>query len=332
MNAEVLEKLWQILARYLAIQKEEAKLKEEKAELGRRLGEHMTASEPAVWHPEVARPLLKSAARVLFASGVAFYLLLVAVFAVFQRRVIYFPETLTAEQAAVQFKLRHLAPWPAGEPFRAVVRPPQDGEAFTNGTMLVFHGNATSAYQLDDLFGPLQKRGWRAVLAEFPGYAGRPGTPSEAALIADARETAKCVRALHPGPLALFGLSLGTGVAAALAADPEIHADAVILATPFDSLVNVGAWHYPWLPVRLLLLDRWDSVAALRSYRGSLRILMAEHDEVVPEFSTRRLLKAFPRATLTVVPEASHNDWLWQMTDREWNALLERNTDADGRE
>jgi pimeloyl-ACP methyl ester carboxylesterase len=267
--------------------------------------------------------ILRVAAGVLVGG----YLLLVAVFAVTQRRLIYFPEQLTAEQVAVQFRLRRLAPWPEGEPYRAVVRPHQGEEAFTNGTVLVFHGNATSAYKLDDLFDPLMKRGWRAVLAEFPGYAGRPGTPSEAALIDDARETAKRIRACYPGPLALFGISLGSGVAAAVAADPEVRADAVILATPFDSLATVGAWHYPWLPVRLLMRDRWDSIAALSGYRGPLRVLMAGDDEVVPAFSARRLLEVFPRAALTVVPEASHNDWLWRMTDREWDVLLGDITD-----
>ena len=251
-----------------------------------------------------------------------FYLLLVIACAFFQRRLVYFPETLTEKQTADMLRLYKVAPWPEGEPYRAVIRQPRDGEAFTNGTVLVFHGNATSAYQLDDLFAPLQKRGWRVVLAEFPGYAGRAGIPTEATIIADARETAKRVRASYPGTLALFGISLGTGVASALAADPEVYADAVILVTPFDSLASVGARHYPWLPVRLLLRDRWDNVAALRDYRGAIRVLMAADDEVVPAASTRRLLKAFPRATLTTIQEASHNDWFERMTDRDWDALL----------
>lgn len=249
-------------------------------------------------------------------------LLLVVTLALFQRRLIYFPEKLTEAEAAKRFHRHHVTPWPEGELYRAVIRQPRDGEAFTNGTVLVFHGNATSAYQLGGLSAPLQKRGWRVVLAEFPGYAGRAGIPTEAAITADARETAKRVRASYPGPLALFGISLGTGVASAIAADPEVYADAVILATPFDSLVSVGARHYPWLPVRLLLRDRWDSVAALRDYRGTVRVLMAADDEVVPAASTRRLLDAFPRAVLTVIPEASHNDWFERMTDRDWDALM----------
>ena len=250
-------------------------------------------------------------------------LLLLIALVTFQRRLIYFPETLTATQAEEMFRRHHVTPWPEGEPYRAVTRPPrEEGEAFTNGTVLVFHGNATSAYQLDDLFAPLQKRGWRVVLAEFPGYAGRTGIPTEATITADARETARRVRASYPGALALFGISLGTGVASAIAADPEVYADAVILATPFDSMVNVGAKHYPWLPVRFLLRDRWDNVAALRDYRGVIRVLMAEDDEVVPAASTRRLLKAFPRATLITIQEASHNDWFERMTDRDWDALF----------
>lgn len=251
-----------------------------------------------------------------------FYLLLVIAIAVFQRRLIYFPEHLPEELAMQQIKLRGLVPWPEDEAYRAVVRPVQEGETFTNGTALVFHGNATSAYQLDDLIAPLQQRGWRVMLAEFPGYAGRPGEPTEASITADARETAKLIRARHSGKLMLFGISIGTGAAAAIAADPEIKADMVVLVTPFDSLTTIAVKQYPWLPVRLLLRDRWNSVAALRDYHGPLSVLMAEHDEVVPAASTQRLLKAYPRATLLTIPGASHNDWLWQMGKQEWDVLV----------
>ena len=127
----------------------------------------------------------------------------------------------------------------------------------------------------------------------------------------------------HPDPLpALFargalrsrcvgavGRSLGSGVAAQLAGARPV--DRLALLTPFDSLSGVAALHYPWLPVRLLMKDDYDSAAALADFRGPVFILEAGRDTVVPGASTQRLVEALPRApTRLRVPGADHDSAL----------------------
>ena len=104
-----------------------------------------------------------------------------------------------------------------------------------------------------------------------------------------------------------FGESLGTGVATRLASE---HAPAgLILRSPFTSLVAVGRYHYPLLPVRLLLRDRFPSIDQAAQIRCPVLVIAGDRDSVVPIDVTRRLYAAFtgPK-TLIEIPGADHND------------------------
>ncbi len=111
-------------------------------------------------------------------------------------------------------------------------------------------------------------------------------------MIAAAEEALRNVPA-DGRPLFVAGESLGTGVAAALAARHPERVAGLLLITPFLNLADVGRRHYPWLPVRLLLRDRYDSRAALRRYRGPAAFLLADHDEVVSAESGRLLYESY---------------------------------------
>ncbi len=249
------------------------------------------------------------------------YLLLIGVMALMQRRLIYLPERLDATMALHKISEQGLQPWPLGEPYRAVMAPPANPERDFKGTALIFHGNATSAYHFDPLFAPLQKLGWRVLVVEYPGYAGRAGRPSEHTIVADARETAIMARRAFGGPIMLIGISIGTGVATALASEPSIGAAVVTLITPFDTLTSVAQFHYPWLPVRLFLSERWDNIAALKNYGGTLNIVSAGHDKVMPQAALERLLRAYPHANHIKLPAATHNDWFWHLKDEDYVRL-----------
>jgi alpha-beta hydrolase superfamily lysophospholipase len=163
------------------------------------------------------------------------------------------------------------------------------------------------------------------LLVEYLGYAARPGKISEKALVADALETVRLARQRYPGRLMLFGESLGCGVAAAAAADPDLAIDAVVLATPWDKLANVAVRHYPWLPVRLLLRDRYDSVHNLSQYQGDVTIVLAEADEIIPRQSTLTLydsLRSTRHKRLVTISGSGHNDWFYLMTDAQWREIL----------
>lgn len=175
--------------------------------------------------------------------------------------------------------------------------------------LLYFGGNAESA-----------QRSARELAEWFPdrsiyvlayrGYGASEGEPSQPALTGDALALHDHVRSRHPdGDLAVLGRSLGSGVAAQLAAARPV--DRLALVTPFDSLSGVAALHYPWLPVRLLMKDDYDSAKALSEFRRPVLIIEAGRDRVVPGVSTERLVQALPRApTRLRVADADHDSAL----------------------
>lgn len=262
-------------------------------------------------------PLLACGTYAVFCLSVALH----------QKRLLYFPERLTEAQADLTFRLYHVSRWPegSGAQYRGIIKPTVPERALTNGTALVFHGNGGGAHEREYYSDTLQKLGWRVVLAEFPGYGARPGEWGEASFRQDGRETARLLRKQFPGRLAIIGESLGAGVAASVAADPEVRADVLILATPWDRLASVASHHYPWLPVRLFLRDTYDSVAYLRDYAGPVTVLMAGDDEIMPASSTQALYDALPgaaRKRLVRVPDCGHNEWFWQVSDAQWRDAL----------
>jgi uncharacterized protein len=148
----------------------------------------------------------------------------------------------------------------------------------------------------------------RAVyLVNYRGYGGSSGRPSEAALIADAQAIYDSLRTRHD-PIAVIGRSLGSGVAVALAARRPV--ERLILVTPFDSLANVAADHFFWLPVRHLMRDRYDSAARIGQVRAPTLLVVAEHDEVVRRARSDALIAAVspPLRHTLLVPGATHND------------------------
>jgi pimeloyl-ACP methyl ester carboxylesterase len=245
----------------------------------------------------------------------------------FQRRLLYFPQRLTEAQARRAFDALKVQRWPdpSGLDYRGVVKAAVAEEALTNGTVLVFHGNAGGAQDREAYCDVLQRLGWRVILAEYPGYAARKGAFGEVSFREDGRATARLIRQTHPGRLVILGESLGSGVAAAVAADPEVKADALILATPWDRLAAVAAHHYPWLPVRFFLRDRYDSIDYLKQYAGPVTILLSERDEIMPAACTLALYEGLPRTDrkrLVRIPSATHNDWFWLLSEEQWREIL----------
>lgn len=148
----------------------------------------------------------------------------------------------------------------------------------------------------------------RAVyLMNYRGYGGSTGRPSEKALLADAGALYDWVAARHER-IAVIGRSLGSGVATALATQRPV--ERLVLVTPFDSITNVAADHFRWLPVRLLLRDRYDSRSRIGSVRAPVLAVVAERDEVVFRARSDALIAAIPAPGrhAVVVAGATHND------------------------
>lgn len=228
-----------------------------------------------------------------------------------QRRLVYFPSPGPVPSVAV---LGAVAP-----DARDVVIRTADGlelgawffpGATPGPAVLVCNGNGGDRSMRAALALALRAMGPSVLLFDYRGYGGNPGRPTEDGLAADAR-AARAWLAEQPQVdarrIAYFGESLGAAVALGLAA--EQPPAALILRSPFTSLADAGAVHYPWLPVRWLLIDRYPSADRIGALRAPLLVIAGDRDDIVPADLSRRLYEAAPEPkTWLTVPGAGHND------------------------
>ncbi|MBA2896876.1 alpha/beta hydrolase [Nonomuraea soli] len=208
----------------------------------------------------------------------------------FQRSLIYLPDsrpvpaardvTLTTADG-LELKAWH---WPGGEV-----------------TVLVAGGNAGNRSYRLPLAEALAARGFSVLLMDYRGYGGNPGTPTEEGLLMDAR----AARAFVKGRVVYFGESLGAAVVTALALThpPE----ALVLRSPFTSLADAGQHNYPFLPVRLLLRDRFPLAQQVREVRAPVTVVYGTHDTIVPPELSLEVARA-AGARVVAVDGAGHND------------------------
>lgn len=249
-----------------------------------------------------------------FVVGCALFL--AAIF-LWQDRLLYFPQSATVERLGGG----PLRPWPSAEDFRGLVAEPSGA---VHGTAIVFHGNAGHVGHRAFYAEALLPMGLRVVLAEYPGYGPRGGALGETSLVADAQATLAAAHRQYGGPLLVIGESLGAAVAAAASAGHREGIAGLLLITPWDRLAQVGAHHYPWLPVRWMLRDPYDTVASLAAFDRPVVVAVAEHDSIVPA-ALGQALHASLRGPkrLLVIAGSDHNDWPDRVDAAWWRAALD---------
>lgn len=143
-------------------------------------------------------------------------------------------------------------------------------------------------------------------LLHYRGYGGSTGKASEQANTTDAAALLRTANARH-SEIAVIGRSLGSGIAVRLASENQVSR--LVLVTPYDSLEEIAAAQYPYLPVKLLLLDRYQSWKYAPAVRIPTTIIAAQDDEVIPRASTEKLFTRFPAgiASMTVIAGVGHN-------------------------
>lgn len=241
-----------------------------------------------------------------------------------QRQMIYFPTVADEETLLNEAARLVLEPW--RDDMGELIGWRTAGTGQDQRRMLVFHGNAGYALNRNYYVHGLKalQQGWQVYLFEYPGYGARPGSPSADAMKFAAERAVRQLLAQDSRPLYLLGESLGGGVASYMAGAFPDEIAGLLLVTPFSSLEDVAAHHYWFLPVRLLLKERFDAMAALSHYRGPIAFLLAGQDQVVPKQFGQRLHDAYqgPR-WLREIPGAGHNtlplypgaDWWREATD-----------------
>jgi uncharacterized protein len=218
--------------------------------------------------------------------AVCFYVGLATIIYLAQRSLMYFPDTTHIAPAAAGLPEASEVPLTAsdGAQIRVWQVPPHDGKP----TVLYFHGNGGALQYRVERFRRLIDAGIGLVALEYRGYGGLPGSPSEQGLIRDAKAAYAYAVAHYPAQqITVWGESLGSGVAVALAAEKPVGR--VILEAPFTSALAVGESRYWYLPVRLLMKDQFRSDLRITKVTAPLLILHGVHDRVVPYAMGERL-------------------------------------------
>jgi pimeloyl-ACP methyl ester carboxylesterase len=198
---------------------------------------------------------------------------------------------------------------PGKLPFQGYVRADFSKPA-PRGTIVVFHGNAGCAFDRGYYVDAFAQRGFRTFLYEYPGYGGRPGSPSAASIVGDAQVLIRSLDQAGYGPVYVWGESVGSGVAAMVCGDPTLPVHGLALMTPWDSLTHAAAVHYPFVPVAVLLWDKYDSVANLEHFPHPICVICSMKDQILPLPLGLNLFARLPGPKKLILQEGvGHNDW-----------------------
>jgi pimeloyl-ACP methyl ester carboxylesterase len=194
-----------------------------------------------------------------------------------------------------------------------------------DGTIVLFHGNGGTALDRGFYLEPLMKLGFRIILAEYPKYGGRPGKVGEKPFVVDGLETVRQAFEQYGEPLYLLGESLGCGVAATVAKQASVPIAGIILITPWDTLASVAKSLFPFLPVKMLLTDKYDSIENLKSFKKNISIIGAERDEILPIKHAHNLYASLPegKKRMWVIKGAGHNDWPFYADPSLWKEITD---------
>jgi hypothetical protein len=312
-------------------------------------GEEQRQDDRGTWHrrwqklrpwivPSFGSVTWKSRLRAIGLRIVFWYVAIIAAMAFFQRDLIYHPGRATIIRAAD-------AQLPPGYVHDIVVET-EDGILLHGWHILPAGGNCETREQCDR---ELQRAEWLVLffhgnggdrrgrefdslsftalganvfLFDYRGYGENEGKPTEEGLAADARavwEYSTGERGIPPQRIVIYGESLGGGVATGLVARlcaAGTPPAGLILGATFSSMTDTAASHYPWLPVRMVLLDRYPSDENMAAIDCPVLQMHGRHDDIVPIDVGRKLFAAVRQKSASGVPKtfieftaAAHNDF-----------------------
>lgn len=247
----------------------------------------------------------------LIAVAVGVYSALVGALYLMQRQIIYQPAQFLPSPAASGLpKMQTIRLYTEdGIRLTSWYRAAQGGQP----TMIYFHGNGGNIAGRAFKARPYLDAGFGLLMLEYRGYGGNSGEPSEQGLYADGRAGLEFLNreGMAPGRWVLYGESLGTGVAVQLAMEQAARTPvgAVVLESPFTTMGDAAAIHYPFVPVRTLLKDRYDSISKIGKIRAPVFIFQGENDSVIsPKLGKRLFQAAREPKEGRWIPGAGHNN------------------------
>lgn len=241
------------------------------------------------------------------AGLVVAYLLVMLAGHSLQRRFLYFPspDRVLPAQVGLTGVEERVLKTPDGARVVAWYAKAKPGQA----TVLYFHGNGGSLAARAPRIRAFQSEGFGIFMMSYRGYGGSSGTPSEVANVADARLAYGALR-LEGVPaerLILYGESLGSGVAARVAT--ERAAAGLVLEAPYTSILEIGQREFPYLPLSLLLTDRYETDKVIQQVHMPVLVLHGKLDGVIDfDMGQRLFALANEPKTFEAFPDGSHSD------------------------
>ncbi|MBI3865149.1 MAG: alpha/beta hydrolase [Planctomycetia bacterium] len=289
------------------------------------------------------KSVFRRIARVILVFCLTPYLAVALLATVMQRSLIYHPKqdaflnvrpllVRGAVTEPVSFKAAdgvelhgwHITDGPSATPGEIAI-PRQDGKP----VVLYFCGNANNRAERIDEFILLRDAGADVVCFDYRGYGDNLGSPSEEKIASDAREIWKFVaekQSIDPRRIIICGESLGGGVATRLAAEMSSAGTppgGLVLRSTFSRLTDAAAFHFPWLPVGILMFERFPSADRIPNVTCPILIFHGQQDEIIPFALGEELFAAAPQKSsqgiakrLIPLKKANHNDVLWTEGDR----------------
>jgi fermentation-respiration switch protein FrsA (DUF1100 family) len=247
------------------------------------------------------RLIFKIAAGAVLAMG-----LLAAIVPGLQRRLMYFPDTtyFTPESAGLPGVAEHVIETPDGARVLAWYAPAKAGRP----TLLYFHGNGGALETRTERIRKYMARGLGVFMMTYRGFGGSTGYPSEAANVADAKLAYTMLSGMvDPLDIIVYGESLGTGVAVQVAAERTVGG--LVLDAPYTSMVELAALHYPYIPGRWFMTDRYDTRRHIADVAAPLLILHGDADDIIPVAMGREVFDlARPPKVIRIFQGAGHSD------------------------
>jgi uncharacterized protein len=250
---------------------------------------------------------MKRIIKIILNTALTLYLLAAGALFFFQRDLIFVPNTNTPNIGMAQMPTMEVLYIPTEDGLSILSWYKLADEGFP--TVLYFQGNAGNLETQSRLTLPIYESNFGLMMVEYRGYGGNGGEPTEMGFYLDGRAGLKYLNDLgiKNENIILYGRSLGTGTATQMAI--EIEARGLILQAPFTSIYALGEERYPFLPIKLLARDKFNSLSKIKSVNEPLFIYWGNADKTVPPHMPLELFEAAnnPKQKL-IIPGGGHSN------------------------
>lgn len=251
----------------------------------------------------------------------AIYIALMLVMFLFQRQLIYFPARDLQAPEHYGYKGARLVEIYTAD--NEIIHGWHKAGEAGMPTVIYFHGNTGHLGDRALKLQALSDKGYSVLGISWRGYGTSSGRPSEPGLLEDAVSSVKFLlnEGVREDDIILFGESLGTGPA--VYAGGIYHLKLVMLEAPYTSIRQRGQEKYPWLPVRFLLRDEFDSLSRVKVIKSPVLVLHGALDDIIPAVHGTKLFDAAPEPKRMVLfPDVHHSDFTMDSIIREMELSL----------